>query len=190
MPGQRLPMRKIRGVPRFHAAGMSKRKIAASLSIGATAAGEHRRRVPSASTAGRLELAGSDRGGAGAGSLPAPQLTTKDLHSRTCQLAVIPTNRSNDSEPYALRHAFIREPLFRKRFATDHRSNAPQVTELPYADIDFGRPTNFSVKIEHPGNKCERVCADIGRVVAICLARKTFPFLCQWRRKVFRQCMG
>ena len=37
MPGQRLPMRKIRDVLRLSAAGMSKRKIAASLSIGATA---------------------------------------------------------------------------------------------------------------------------------------------------------
>jgi hypothetical protein len=40
MPGQRLPMRKIRDVLRLHAGGMSKRKVAASLSIGATAAGD------------------------------------------------------------------------------------------------------------------------------------------------------
>ena len=39
MPGQRLPMRKIRDVLRLSAAGMSKRQIAASLSIGSTAAG-------------------------------------------------------------------------------------------------------------------------------------------------------
>src|ERR1700731_4930956 len=44
MPGQRLPMRKIRDVLRLRAGGMSKRKIAASLSIGATAAGDCIRR--------------------------------------------------------------------------------------------------------------------------------------------------
>jgi hypothetical protein len=33
-------MRKIRDVLRLHAGGMSKRKVAASLSIGATAAGD------------------------------------------------------------------------------------------------------------------------------------------------------
>src|ERR1700750_41769 len=38
MPGARLPMRKIRDVLRLRAGGMSKRKIAASLSIGVTAA--------------------------------------------------------------------------------------------------------------------------------------------------------
>ena len=36
MPGQRLPMRKIRDVLRLSAAGMSSRKIAASLVVGAT----------------------------------------------------------------------------------------------------------------------------------------------------------
>ena len=40
MPGQRLPMRKIRDVLRLRADGLSKRKIAASLSIGVTTAGE------------------------------------------------------------------------------------------------------------------------------------------------------
>jgi transposase len=40
MPGPRLPMRKIRDVLRLSAAGMSKRKIAASLGVSATAAGE------------------------------------------------------------------------------------------------------------------------------------------------------
>src|SRR5271165_7376974 len=44
MPGQRLPMRKIRDVLRLSADGVSKRKIAASLSIGATAAGDCIRR--------------------------------------------------------------------------------------------------------------------------------------------------
>jgi transposase len=36
MPGARLPMRNIRDVLRLTAAGMSSRKVAASLSIGAT----------------------------------------------------------------------------------------------------------------------------------------------------------
>jgi hypothetical protein len=40
MPGPRLPMRKIRDVLRPSAAGMSKRKIAGSLELSATAAGE------------------------------------------------------------------------------------------------------------------------------------------------------
>jgi hypothetical protein len=45
MPGARLPMRKIRDVLRLSAAGLSKRKIAASLGIGATAAGDCLRRA-------------------------------------------------------------------------------------------------------------------------------------------------
>src|SRR5271165_6394720 len=45
MPGQRLPMRKTRDVLRLRADGMSKRKIAASLSIGVTAAGDTLRRA-------------------------------------------------------------------------------------------------------------------------------------------------
>ena len=45
MAQQRLPMRKIRDVLRLSAAGMSKRKIAAGLGIGVTAAGECLRRA-------------------------------------------------------------------------------------------------------------------------------------------------
>src|SRR6516162_5986261 len=45
MPKPRLPMRKIRDVLRQSAAGMSKRKIAASLGVRATAAGECIRRA-------------------------------------------------------------------------------------------------------------------------------------------------
>ena len=45
MPGPRLPMRKIRDLLRLSAAGMSKRKIAASLGVSATAAGECIRRA-------------------------------------------------------------------------------------------------------------------------------------------------
>ena len=45
MPGARLPMRKIRDVLRLSAAGLSKRKIAASLGVSATAAGDCIRRA-------------------------------------------------------------------------------------------------------------------------------------------------
>ena len=45
MPGPRLPMRKIRDVLRLSAGGMSKRKIAASLGVSPTAAGECIRRA-------------------------------------------------------------------------------------------------------------------------------------------------
>jgi transposase len=45
MAGQRLPMRKIRDVLRLSADGLSNRQIAASLDIGATAAGEFLRRA-------------------------------------------------------------------------------------------------------------------------------------------------
>ena len=45
MPGEGLPMRKIRDVLRLRADGLSKRKIAASLSIGVTTAGEVIRRA-------------------------------------------------------------------------------------------------------------------------------------------------
>lgn len=45
MPGERLPMRKIRDVLRLHAEGLSKRRIAASLTIGPTSAGEYIRRA-------------------------------------------------------------------------------------------------------------------------------------------------
>jgi transposase len=45
MPGPRLPMHKIGDVLRLSAAGMSKRKIAASLGVSATAAGDCLRRA-------------------------------------------------------------------------------------------------------------------------------------------------
>lgn len=45
MPGPRLPMRKIRDVLRLAAAGLSKRRIAASLGVSATAAGDCIRRA-------------------------------------------------------------------------------------------------------------------------------------------------
>ena len=45
MPGPRLPTRKISDVLRLSAGGMSKRKIAASLGVSATGAGECIRRA-------------------------------------------------------------------------------------------------------------------------------------------------
>lgn len=45
MSGERLPMRKIRDVLWLHAAGLSKRRIAASLNLGATSAGDYLRRA-------------------------------------------------------------------------------------------------------------------------------------------------
>ena len=48
MPGARLPMRKIRDVLRLQADGLSKRQIAASLGIGATAAGTFMQRAAKA----------------------------------------------------------------------------------------------------------------------------------------------
>ena len=77
MPGQRLPMRKIRDVLRLRAGGMSKRKIAASLSIGVTAAGDCIRRARRAGLSWPLPADLSDE------ALerlvyPPPQVTAKD----------------------------------------------------------------------------------------------------------------
>ena len=51
MPQERLPMRKIRDVLRLSASGLSKRKIAASLGLSATAAGDCIRRARAAGVA-------------------------------------------------------------------------------------------------------------------------------------------
>jgi transposase len=51
MPQERLPMRKIRDVLRLSASGLSKRKIAASLGLSATAAGDCLRRARAAGVA-------------------------------------------------------------------------------------------------------------------------------------------
>jgi len=77
MPGQRLPMRKIRDVLRLRAGGMSKRKIAASLSIGMTAAGDCIRRARRAGLSWPLP---EDLSDAALERLvyPPPQATAKD----------------------------------------------------------------------------------------------------------------
>jgi hypothetical protein len=51
MPQERLPMRKIRDVLRLSANGLSKSKIAASLGLNATAAGDCVRRAQAAGVA-------------------------------------------------------------------------------------------------------------------------------------------
>jgi hypothetical protein len=66
MPGPRLPMRKIRDVLRLSAAGMSKRKIAASLGVSATSAGECTACGPGLAATGR-----PDGRSAGGPALPA-----------------------------------------------------------------------------------------------------------------------
>jgi hypothetical protein len=48
LAGERLPMRKIRDVPRLKAAGLSQGEIPASVGIGATSAGEFLRRATAA----------------------------------------------------------------------------------------------------------------------------------------------
>jgi transposase len=94
MPGPRLPMRKIRDVLRLSAAGMSKRKIAASLGVSATAAGECIRRARRAGL-----------------SWPLPQgLTDETLERR---LFPPPTVAAKDRRPqpnWAAVHRELRRP--------------------------------------------------------------------------------
>jgi hypothetical protein len=69
MPGQRLPMRKIRDVLRLSAGGMSKRKIATSLSVGGDGGGS----LHPPGTAGWLGVAAAGRPGrrdAGGAAVP------------------------------------------------------------------------------------------------------------------------
>ena len=66
MPGPRLPMRKIRDVLRLSAAGMSKRTIAASLGVSATAA---RDCIGRARRAGLVMCAGAQASGAPGGAV-------------------------------------------------------------------------------------------------------------------------
>ena len=94
MSGARLPMRKIRDVLRLSAAGMSKRQIAASLGLSATAAGECIRR------ARRLDL-----------TWPLPEgLTDEGLELR---LYPPPTAGAGDRRPrpnWAVVHRELRRP--------------------------------------------------------------------------------
>lgn len=77
MAGERLLMRKIRDVLRLKAGGMSKRQIAASVGIGATAAGEYLRRAQAAGLAWPLPVALDDVA-LEARLFPAPQTIASD----------------------------------------------------------------------------------------------------------------
>ena len=94
MPGPRLPMRKIRDVLRLSAAGMSKRKIAASLGVSATAARD---------CIGRAQRAGL--------TWPLPEgLTDEALELR---LYPPPIGSAKDSRPqpdWAAMHRELRRP--------------------------------------------------------------------------------
>jgi transposase len=94
MPGPRLPMRKIREVLRLSASGLSKRKIAASLGVSATAAGECIRRARSAGL-----------------RWPLPEGLTDEGLER--QLYAAPTVPAKDRRPqpdWALVHRELRRP--------------------------------------------------------------------------------
>ena len=82
MAGQRLPMRKIRDVLRLSAEGMSNRKIAASLFIGATAAGEFLRRARAAGV-----------------SWPLPEGTTDDALEARLYLSSLKDQRAESGGP-------------------------------------------------------------------------------------------
>ena len=94
MPGARLPMRKIRDVLRLSAAGMSKRKIAASLGMSATAAGDCIRRAR--------------RAGVG---WPLPEgLTEEALERRLYPLSTIAAKESRPRPNWAAIHRELRRP--------------------------------------------------------------------------------
>jgi transposase len=94
MPGPRLPMRKIREVLRLSASGLSKRKIATSLGVSPTAAGECIRRARSAGL-----------------SWPLPEgLTDEALE---CRLYPTPTVAAKDRRPqpdWVAVHRELRRP--------------------------------------------------------------------------------
>ena len=81
MPGPRLPMRKINDVLRLSAAGMSKRKIAASLGVSATAAGECLRRARRAGLTWPLPEGLTDEA-LEVGLYPPPTVAAKDRRPR------------------------------------------------------------------------------------------------------------
>jgi transposase len=101
MPGPRLPMRKIRDVLRLSAAGMSKRKIAASLGVSATAAGDCIRRARRAGLGWPL---------------------AEDLKDETLELRLYPpAPAANDSRPQPNWAAVHRE--LRARLSPTMRQN-------------------------------------------------------------------
>jgi transposase len=94
MPGQRLPMRKIRDVLRLSANGMSKRQIAASLGISATAAGECIRRARHA----------------GLGWPVADELTDAGLEDRLYPRPASAAEEQRPQPAWALIHRELRRP--------------------------------------------------------------------------------
>jgi hypothetical protein len=94
MPGPRLPMRKIRDVLRLSAAGMSKRKIAASLGVSATAARD---------CIGRAQRAGL--------TWPLPEsLTDEALELRLYPPPIGPAKDSRPQPDWAAMHRELRRP--------------------------------------------------------------------------------
>ena len=110
MPGARLPMRKIRDVLRLSAAGMSKRKIAASLGMSATAAGDCIRRAR--------------RAGVG---WPLPEgLTEEALERRLYPLSTIAAKESRPRPNWAAIHRELRRPgVTLQLLWEEHRATHP-----------------------------------------------------------------
>jgi transposase len=110
MPGPRLPMRKIRDVLRLSAAGMSKRQIAASLAVSATAAGECIRRAR--------------RAGLG---WPLPEgLTEEALEQRLYPAAAVTARHRRPQQDWATIHRELRRPGVTLRLLwEEHRAVHP-----------------------------------------------------------------
>ena len=110
MPGARLPMRKIRDVLRLSAAGMSKRKIAASLGMSATAAGDCIRRAR--------------RAGVG---WPLPEgLTDEALERRLYPPSTIAAKDSRPRPNWAAIHRELRRPgVTLQLLWEEHRATHP-----------------------------------------------------------------
>src|SRR5215472_8846253 len=110
MPGPRLPMRKIHDVLRLSAAGMSKRKIATSLGVSATAAGECLRRARRAGL-----------------SWPLPEgLTDETLERRLYPLPAVGRDRRPQPE-WAGVHGELRRPgVTLQLLWEEHRAAFPE----------------------------------------------------------------
>ena len=134
MPGERLPMRKIIDVLRLHAEGRSKRKIAASLSIGATSAGECVRRATRAGL-----------------SWPLPENLDEDALERL--LYPPPTAAAADTRPqpdWAAVHRELRRPgVTLQLLWEEYRSTYPEGYGYSRRrDPRSHRPQRLSVGVE------------------------------------------
>jgi len=109
MPGARLPMRKIRDVLRLSAGGMSNRKIAASLQVSTTAAGECLRR---ARRAGLF--------------WPLPEGLTDDGLERQLYPLPAPSNKKRPQPDWALVHRELhRKGVTLQLLWEEHRGASP-----------------------------------------------------------------